>query len=43
MPVKYKTYKLKKRSRKTRKITHNKQKPFIFDAAKIHPASIQLK
>jgi hypothetical protein len=41
--MKYKTYKLKKRARKTRKNTQHKQKLFIFDAAKIHPASIQLK
>jgi hypothetical protein len=41
MSKKYKTYKLKARKR-GRKTTQRQKKPFIFDAAKIHPASIQL-
>lgn len=41
MPKKYKTYKLKTRKR-GRKTTQRQKKPFIFDAAKIHPASIVL-
>ena len=39
MPKLYKTNKLKKRSRKR---TRKNNKSLVFDASKIHPASIQL-
>lgn len=38
----YKTYKLKK-GKRSRKLTRkSKSKSLIFDASKVHPASIQL-
>jgi len=42
MPKLYKTSKLKKRSR-TRTRTRKNNKSLLFDAAKVHPASIQLR